>query len=372
MNQQNNKKINICLLFGGRSGEHEVSLLSAKSIYEALDQEKYKVTLVGIDKNGHWKLSKDATFLLNSNDPDKISLDPNTPEVQTSAKGEGVIIETLENKQEVSEIDVFFPIMHGTYGEDGCIQGFLELLNIAYVGADVLGSAVGMDKDIMKRLLRDAGLPIGRFATLYQPSVVNSDLRSLQAMVDDLGRFPVFVKPANSGSSVGISKAHNEQELVTAIKFAMQYDTKVLIEEYIAGREIECSVLGAGNPRTSLPGEIIPANEFYDYEAKYLLESGLKIPAELSEQKISEVQQLTVEVFKTLNCYGLARVDFFLTEEGKFYVNEINTLPGFTKSSMYPKMWEASGLPYSKLLDELITLAIERKKQKDTLKRTYK
>lgn len=319
------KKIKVGLIFGGKSGEHEVSIISASSIVRAFDKNKYEVVEIKVDKNN-----------------------------------QGL----LEKFNELRSIDVFFPIMHGTYGEDGALQGVLEWLNKPYIGPGVLGSAAGMDKDVMKRLLRDAGLPIGKFYSITKETM--NEKHDLE--------FPIFVKPANLGSSVGISKAKNENELKEAITLAFKYDTKVLLEEYIRGREIEVSVLGNDNPKASLPGEIIPTHEFYSYDAKYIDEQGARfeIPAKLSKEKIKEVQALAVKVFKTLECFGMGRVDFFLAENDTFYVNEINTLPGFTSISMYPKMWEASGLPYPKLLEELVHLAIERFEEKKKLKRDFK
>ncbi len=357
------KKIRVGLLFGGKSGEHEVSLQSAKSIYEALDKNKYDVTLIGIDKSGRWLLENQSNYLLNSHNPKLIALNKSDVSEITAitAKDQAQLI-SVDSGKEITAIDVFFPIIHGTYGEDGSLQGFLELLDAAYVGAGVLGSAVGMDKDVMKRLLREAGM---KTAPCYVVRKGES--------IPKIPGFPLFVKPANLGSSVGVAKVHSEKELRRAIDNAFQYDTKILIEGYVAGREIECSVLGNDNPIASVPGEIIPQHEFYSYEAKYIDENGavLKIPAELTKQQIKKIQDLAVKTFKTLECCGLARVDFFLTERGEVVVNEINTLPGFTKISMYPKLWEASGIEYSKLLDRLIQLAIEKKGEKKKRKYTY-
>ncbi len=358
------KKIKVCLLFGGKSGEHEISLLSAKSIYNALDKTKYKVILVAIDKQGKWLLLNASNYLLNSSNSKLIKINKaNSKNITFVSKGKKAELLSLESRITITSVDVFFPIIHGTFGEDGCIQGLLELLNTAYVGANVLGSSVGMDKDIMKKLLRDAKIPIAKFNTFKRGEKVN--IKGLQ--------YPVFVKPANMGSSVGIVKVKNKKELNFAIKKAFLYDTKILIEEYIKAREIECSVLGNENPIASVPGEIIPKHEFYSYIAKYIDKNGaeLKIPAKLSSKKIKEIQSLAIKAYKALECSGMARVDFFLTLKGKIILNEINTLPGFTKISMYPKLWEISGIPYTKLLDRLIELAIEKKKQKDSLKREF-
>ncbi|MCR4326488.1 MAG: D-alanine--D-alanine ligase [Candidatus Roizmanbacteria bacterium] len=356
------KKIRVCLLFGGRSGEHEVSLQSAKSIYEALDTSKYEVKLVGIDKQGHWLPLNESHYLLHETNPKRISL--NAAAVQQK--------QTLFKPNEptkVTGVDVIFPVMHGTFGEDGSIQGMLELMQVAYVGAGVLGSAVGMDKDVMKRLLHETGIPIARYITIRQHEPFQG---RTEIIVQQLG-LPLFVKPANLGSSVGITKVHTQDELVPALESAFQFDTKVLVEEFIDGREIECSVLGNENPIASVPGEIIPSHEFYSYEAKYIDEHGaaLRIPAQLSKAQIQKIQTMAIQAFKALECEGMARVDFFLTKAGRLSVNEINTIPGFTNISMYPKLWEASGISYAELLDTLIQLALERKNKKDRLVRSY-
>lgn len=326
------KKIRVGVIRGGRSGEHEVSLRSAASILNAIDREKYDVVPITISHEGQW-------------DPFVISPEP---------AGQ--------------PIDVVFPIVHGTYGEDGTIQGLFELANLPYVGAGVLGSAVGMDKDLMKRLLRDAGLPVVRYWTVRK-----QDLDSfLQTEINSLP-YPVFVKPANLGSSVGITKAHSPEELPAALQTAAEYDRKVVVEQGIDAREIELSVLGNDDPIASCAGEIIPSREFYDYNAKYVDDdSRLLIPAPLSPSQLNEAQRLALAAFKVLDCAGMARVDLFVDRSsGKFYVNEINTLPGFTSISMYPKLWAASGTSYSQLIDRLITLAIERHAQKQNLRTRY-
>src|SRR3989344_436777 len=370
-------RIRVCLLFGGKSGEHEVYLQSAKSIYEALDKEKYEVFLVGIDKDGRWMLGEEANYLLNAENPKLIALNKaNTKPVTAISKPEGAELISLDSGKNIGTVDVYFPITHGTYGEDGCLQGFLELLDAAYVGPGVLGSAVGMDKDVMKRLFRDAGLPIGKFMIL-KSSRINADDTRIYAeeavlFVEEVG-FPIFVKPANLGSSVGISKAKNEKELEEAIREAFLYDTKVVLEEFIQGREIEVSVLGNEKPIASLPGEVRSTHDFYSYQAKYIDENGASydIPAKLSAEQVSRVQENPVLVFPALEWSGIGRVDFFLTPAGEFLVNEINTLPGFTKISMYPKLWEVSGVPYSELLDKLIELAMEKKRERAVLRRTF-
>ena len=326
---QNTKKINVGILFGGKSAEHEVSLRSAKNVMESIDKEKYQVVPIKIEKNGKW---------------------------------------TGCNYEELSElVDVVFPVLHGPFGEDGTVQGLLKLADIPFVGAGVLGSAVGMDKDVMKRLLRDAKLPIARFLVLRAGE--SMDYRGIAAKLGT----PFFVKPVNMGSSVGVSKVKNEQEFGKAVKDAFTYDTKIIIEENIQGREIECSVLGNENPEASLPGEVIPHHEFYSYEAKYIDENGagLEIPAKLPQNIIERIQQLAVKTFMVLACEGLARVDFFLTDNNQVIVNEINTIPGFTSISMYPKLWEVSGVGYTELIDKLIQLAFDRFNKEKKLKTSY-
>src|SRR5262245_62080623 len=326
-------KIRVGVIRGGRSGEHEVSLRSAESILKAIDRDKYDVVPITISHEGRWE-------------PFTISPDPGTK----------------------PPVDVVFPIVHGTFGEDGTIQGLFELANLPYVGAGVLGSSVGMDKDVMKRLLRDAGLPIVDYWTVRKP-----DLDAfLRAEMNRLP-YPVFVKPANLGSSVGITKAHAPEELPGALQTAAEYDNKIVVEQGINAREIELSVLGNESPVASIAGEIIPSREFYDYDAKYVDDnSRLLIPAPLSDSQLKEAQRLAMAAFDVLACSGMARVDLFLDRSSeKFYVNEINTLPGFTSISMYPKLWEASGIPYPQLIDRLITLAIERHAEKNKLRTKF-
>jgi len=350
------KKIRVGVIFGGRSGEHEVSLRSAESILKAIDRSKYDVVPIGITHEGRWLASKSAMAMLPAKDQ--------IQRVLTS--GEPVTLPAEPVAHGI--VDVVFPIMHGTYGEDGTIQGLLELANVAYVGAGVLGSAVGMDKDVMKRLLREAGLPIVDYWTVRK-----QDLDSfLQAHISSLP-YPVFVKPANLGSSVGITKVHAAEELPAALQAAAEYDRKIVVEQGVDAREIELSVLGNDDPIASVPGEIIPSREFYDYEAKYVDEdSRLLIPAPLTDIQKNDAQRLAISAFKILECSGMARVDLFLEKPtGKFYVNEINTLPGFTTISMYPKLWDASGIPYPELIDRLITLAIERHAEKNKLRTKY-
>lgn len=363
-------KTNICIVFGGKSGEHEVSLQSAKSVYEAIDKQKYNVILAGIDKQGKWLMGNASGYLLNAGNPKLIALNKAsaTEVTPTHSKGSAVLM-PLQDDATPTTIDVFFPLIHGTTGEDGSLQGMFELLDAAYVGSGVMGSAAGMDKEIMKRLFRDAGLPIARFRVLRKKAYTDEDIDSI---ANEL-KYPLFVKPANMGSSVGVSKAHNREELVQAIEEAFQYDMKVLCEEYVEAREIECAVLGNDDPIASIAGEVIPHHEFYSYEAKYIDEKGarLEIPAKIDGAILKKVQELAVAAFKTLDCSGMARVDFFLKADGTVLLNEINTIPGFTKISMYPKLWEASGISYKDLIDRLIALAVEKRGEKNKLRRTY-
>lgn len=359
-------KIRVGILFGGKSAEHEISLLSAKNVIDALDRELFEPVLIGIDKSGRWLLNRDSELLLNSSDPKTIKLNPSSDHVALIPQSDGKLTavgpETLDR-----EVDVVFPILHGPLGEDGTVQGLLKLANVPFVGAGVLGSAVGMDKVIMKRLLREAGIPIGNFVACRRHSIPGFEEVEAQ-----LG-MPVFVKPANLGSSVGISKAHDLDSYNRAIEEAFRYDTKVVIEEAIDGREIECAVLGNVNPRASIPGEIIPQHDFYSYEAKYLDDQGAKLemPAKLDEATVKRVQALAIDTFEALDCEGMARVDCFLTPDGNLLVNEINTIPGFTRISMYPKLWELSGVPYRELIVRLIRLAIERFDQEQALATSF-
>lgn len=350
------QKLRVGIIFGGRSAEHEVSLQSAKNVVEVLDKGKYETVLIGIDKGGGWHIQDNANFLLNAQNPKLIAL--NKPESDlTITPGEKL----------AKKIDVVFPVLHGTFGEDGTMQGLLKLLDVPFVGSSVLGSAVAMDKDVAKRLMRDAGMPISKFLTFRKDETIAYD-----NVTKDLGSV-LFIKPANLGSSVGISKAKNQQEFEAAVKLAFQFDRKILVEEAIAGREIECAVLGNENPKASIPGEVIPHHEFYSYEAKYLDENGavLEIPAKLSDQEIITIQSLAIQAFKALGLAGMSRVDFFLKPNGEVLVNEVNTIPGFTKISMYPKLWEASGLSYGDLLDELIRLALEKHEKEKSLRTAY-
>jgi len=348
-----NKKITVGILFGGKSAEHEVSLQSAKNIYDAIDRTRFEPVLIGIDKGGKWLLSDASRFLLNAGDPRNVSLNPAGSPAALTPASEGLLL-----SEDYCKLDVVFPILHGPFGEDGTVQGLLKLAGVPFVGSGVLGSAVGMDKDVMKRLFRDAGIPIGKFLTFRSHNTIPSFAEITVALGS-----PVFVKPVNMGSSVGISKARTQAEFSAAVNEAFQHDTKIVIEECIAGREIECAVLGNDDPAASVPGEVIPTHEFYSYEAKYIDENGaaLEIPAKLDEKTQKRVQELSIKAFQTLCCAGLSRIDFFLKENGEVLINEINTMPGFTKNSMYPKLWEAGGIGYTELITRLIELAMEKK-----------
>jgi len=360
------EKIRVGVIFGGKSAEHEVSLQSAKNVIEAIDRDRYEVVLIGIDKDGRWYTCEEADYLDSPNDPKRIRLRTSGEEVVLAFGGRQLV--ELSSCEGVGRLDVAFPVLHGTYGEDGTIQGLLKLAEIPFVGAGVLGSAAGMDKDITKRLLRDAGIPCAKFLAFDRASAGRLDLGEVEATLG----MPVFVKPANLGSSVGITKAKSRAELDDAVKLAFEYDGKILIEEYIEGREVECSVLGNEDPIASVPGEVIPRHEFYSYEAKYIDENGaaLEIPARLPDDVAERVRELAIRAFKALCCEGMARVDFFLRGD-EVFVNELNTIPGFTKISMYPKLWEASGIAYAELIDRLITLAIERFEGERKLKTSF-
>lgn len=378
------KKLRIGILFGGRSGEHEVSLLSAASVLQAIDRRKYDVQLIGIAKDGRWLTASDASRLLpqparplnlRAGDPEATpgaALLEQGSEVLVSPvphapSGNQAALASLRASAESSlNVDVIFPVLHGTFGEDGTVQGLLELADMAYVGSGVLGSAAGMDKDVMKRLFAAAGLPLTKHVTVLR-SAWKQKPRSVRQAVEAALRYPVFVKPANLGSSVGISKAHDAKELGPAMDLAASYDRKIVIEQAVGGkrgkaRELEVAVLGNDDPKASVVGEVVPAKEFYDYEAKYLSEgSQLIIPAKLTREETTRVRKLALEAFRACECAGMARVDF-LMEPGKpragrprrIYLNEVNTLPGFTAISMYPKLWAASGVAYPDLIDRLI------------------
>jgi len=353
------KRLRVGVLFGGRSGEHEVSLISAASVIQALDPQKYEPVPIGITKDGQWfagtAAHKMLPEILRSGERVMLSADPNV----------AALVPVSNSRPDALRVDVVFPVLHGTYGEDGTVQGLLDLAGLPFVGSGVLGSAVGMDKDMQKRLFLQAKLPVGDFLAIPRAEWEKSRGKVLNAIRKKF-RFPVFVKPATLGSSVGMTKAHDAKELAAAMDLAAEFAQKILVEKAIRGREIEVSVLGNEDPKASIPGEIVPHREFYDYAAKYLEEgTRLLIPAKLNRAQVKRFQEFAVRAFRSLECLGMARVDFFLEHRtGKILLNEINTIPGFTSISMYPKLWEASGLSYRNLLDRLIELAIAQHREK--------
>jgi len=330
------KKI-VAVIFGGRSAEHEVSLRSAENVINSINQEKYEIVKIKIDKEGCWHIG-DRCVILSQN------------------YGQHQLI-ALDNGEMLTKIDVLYPVLHGPYGEDGSVQGLAKLAGLPCVGPGILASAVGMDKDVAKRLLRDAGISVAQFVTLRKSKSHEIDYNSIAQLLGN----ELFVKPANMGSSVGVSFSNSEPDFTKALEEAFLYDDKIIVEEKISGREIECAVLGNDNPKASIPGEIVPKKSFYSYESKYLDENDarLDIPAILSEEQILKVQEIAIKTYQCLECKGMARVDMFLTEKGELIINEINTLPGFTKISLYPALWEYSGIPQSQLVDHLIQFAIE-------------
>jgi D-alanine-D-alanine ligase len=359
---------NILLLMGGQSTEHAISLRSGRSIFDALDKSKYNVTIVGISKEGIWNMMENNDFLTNAEDAKLIALKDVNNRVFLDVKGKSTFIMRYKGNKRLMKVDAVFSAIHGAYGEDGVLQGYLRSVNLPFVGVDLLASAVGMDKDFSKRLWRDAGIPIADFEVITQS---NKTKFKYSTLAKRLGT-TMFVKPANAGSSVGVHKVTNESEFKFAVKDAFQYDRKLLIEEAVIGIEVECAVLGNENVKASVIGGIVPTDKFYSYDAKYISSTGAKlmIPAPIDE-KISETLRTTaIKAFKCIGGEGLSRVDFFLRDDNSFVLNEINTLPGFTSISMYPKLWEASGLAYTDLLDELIRLAIDRYKQLNKLKTT--
>lgn len=355
------KKIRIGLIFGGRSGEHEVSLASARSVMANLDPNKYEIVPIGITPAGAWLLGAEPTQLIAARQGTQ-------PEQSTAVTLTGdpslrrlIPIQGSEPLRDNGALDVIFPVLHGTYGEDGTLQGLLEMANLPYVGCGVLGAALGMDKEKMKMVFQSVGLPLGDYLVFRRNEWERAPEPMLDAIEQRLG-YPNFVKPVNLGSSVGINKAHDRAELEHAMNVAAEYDRKIIIERNINCRELECAVLGNDEPIASVVGEVVASNEFYDYNAKYIDDkSQVFIPANIPQTIAEEVRRQAVQAFLALDLSGLARVDFFLEKEtNKVYINEVNTLPGFTQISMYPKLWEASGLPYTQLLDRLIELAIER------------
>lgn len=360
-----NSRVNVALIFGGRSAEHEVSIRSARNVVEALDKARFIPSLLGISKQGDWFHFADLAQLQNV---EAISSDHPPAGAQPILFGLRHSRATFSTPAGEIDIDVAFPILHGTYGEDGCIQGLFKMLNLPYVGCDVLSSAAGMDKDIMKRLFLQAGIPTADYVLITRGQPV--DVAACEARLG----LPMFIKPANAGSSIGVHKVKRAEDFDAALQDALQYDRKVIVERFVKGREIECSVLGnTDRPEASVAGEVVTAHEFYSYEAKYLDSNGARIdiPARIDASTLERIQALARRTFTAMGCFGLTRVDFFLTEGGDLFVNEINTLPGFTNISMYPKMWEYSGLAYADLISRLIELALERQQDERSIKTDF-
>ena len=363
------KRLRVGVIFGGRSGEHEVSLVSASFVIQSLDREKYEIVPIGIAPDGRWLSSTHALNLLK----EKKSLDHETERFLVPEPNRQALISANGETESPLRVDVIFPLVHGTYGEDGTLQGLLELADLPYVGAGVLASAVGMDKIVQKQLLRQAGLRVAKYSWFLSGECRQRPER-VAALAEKELRYPLFVKPANTGSSVGISKAHNRNELLRGLLVAVEFDRKIIVEQGVRNaQEIECSVLGNDEPIASMPGEIVSSNEFYDYDAKYVDgKSAAIIPARLPKTTIREIQRQALLAYRTLDCSGMARADFFVTGKShRIYVNELNTIPGFTAISMYAKLWQASGISVKDLLDRLIELAIQRHAEKGVLKREY-
>jgi len=371
---ETDRKLKVAVLFGGRSGEHEVSLMSARSVLSVLDRDRYEVVEIGITHDGTWLTGKNVLEALDDGSTNNLS--PMIVSPDPSKKGIYVLVSAGPDikLEKFSDVDVFFPVLHGTFGEDGTLQGLFELADVAYVGAGVLGSSVGMDKGLFKDVMRSNGIPVLESVVVFRPEIQN-DMEAIIEKAEKLGVYPLFVKPANLGSSVGITKCRTRSDLEEGLMDAAQYDRRVVIERGVANaREIEVSVLGNQQPTASVPGEIVPGADFYSYDAKYILDnSELIIPAPLTPEQVRTFRELAVKAYQAVDCAGMARVDFLLDKtNGEIFLNEINTIPGFTKISMYPKLWEASGLPYASLVDRLIELAMERKAERDNTVRQYR
>jgi D-alanine-D-alanine ligase len=358
MTPENKKRLRVGILFGGRSGEHEVSLASAASVIRGLDPDKYEAVPIGITKEGHWLIGAGAQKML----PEVLK---GGQRVMMTADPTDAALVKLDGSGGGLRLDIVFPVMHGTFGEDGTIQGLLDLAGLPFVGAGVLGSAIGMDKDVSKRLLQVAKIPVVPWIAVQRADWERHP-KEVQISVEKKFKYPLFVKPATLGSSVGMTKVHSRAELAPALNLAAEFAMKILVERCMIAREIEVSVLGNHDPQASVPGEIVPHREFYDYTAKYLEEgTQLLIPAKLKPAQVKKIQHYAVAAFRALELSGMARVDFFLEKKGgKIYLNEVNTIPGFTSISMYPKLWEATGIPFRELLDKLIALALEQHAEK--------
>ncbi len=365
------KKLKVAVIFGGRSGEHDVSLMSARSVLSVLDSQRYEVFQIGITLDGNWLTGQNTIESFEKKDFS--NLNPVIPPTQPShsALYQLLVTNNKETLNKISDIDVFFPVLHGPFGEDGTIQGLLELADVAYVGAGVAGSSVGMDKGIFKDVMRANNIPIVD-SILVLRSEIENDLKSVISKAEALGAYPLFTKPANLGSSVGISKCNSPSDLTEGLMEASRYDRRILIEKGVGNvREVEVSVLGNEEPTASVCGEVLPSREFYSYESKYIDgTSGLLIPSQLPNDITEKIKEYATRAYKAIDCAGMARADFFVDiDTHKIYLNELNTLPGFTSISMYPKLWQASGLTYAELVNQLIELALQRKKQRDNTER---
>ena len=370
-------KLNLGLLFGGRSCEHEVSVVSARSVLKAIDKEKYNVHLIGIDKLGRWHLGSQMQQLVSDKEVDALTVtehsSPKSIEVSLELYHHGNLAPPLENSTEIPALDVIFPVLHGTFGEDGTIQGLFEMAGIAYIGCGVAASAIAMDKALAKQVFRAADIPQAPCLIVTRAEWDRDAATVANQIESELG-FPIFVKPANMGSSVGVNKAGDQGALIQGIEDALQYDNKIVVESSMENcHEVECSVLGNEDPIASEVGEIIPGAEFYDYQTKYIDDkTKTLIPATISTAAAEKVRALSLKAFKAIDGAGLSRVDFFVHKETQaVYLNEINTLPGFTPISMYPKMWAASGIPYAELIDRLVELALEKHRARNALKRSF-
>lgn len=362
---KNDLKMRVAVLFGGKSAEHEVSIESARNIVTAIDKEKYEVILIGITKTGCWHLCADNTFDSLSDEGVPVSFDIVGDQVVLVTSDDSGMFYNLSTHTYLHKVDVVFPVLHGTFGEDGTVQGLLKLSGVPFVGADVLGSSIGMDKDVAKRLLRDSGLPVSDAIICCAEE---KELCTAAIAIEKLG-LPLFIKPANMGSSVGVMKVERESDFKVALNKAFEFDSKILIEKCIVGREIECAVLGNDRPEASVPGEIVPTTDFYSYEAKYIDGDGalLYVPADLADECSDTIRSMAISAYEILCCSGMARVDFFLQKDGSIFINEINTIPGFTRISMYPQLWAESGVTYPDLIDKLIQLACARAQQEKQL-----
>lgn len=360
------KKINVAILFGGRSPEHNISLLSARNVIDQIDRNLFNPILIGIDKHGKWHLNEGSLKLLNAEDPNRVELGDYSTPVLISQNTDEHTLMAQSSHEILAKIDVIFPVLHGTYGEDGSIQGFAKLANLPCVGCSILGSAVGMDKDVTKRLLRDSGIKVADFITIRRH--VNDDI-SYEEVALKLGN-TLFLKPANLGSSVGVSLVQNKDEFYKGLRFGLSFDPKVIVEEQVKGRELECAVLGNIQPKASTVGEVRTQGGWYSYDNKYVDNKGSQIiiPADIDQATLSRCQSLAIRAYRMLECEGMARIDMFLRENGELLINEINTIPGFTDISMYPQLWNASGVPYKELITKLIQLAIEAQTARNALR----